>query len=208
MNSVSSKLAAVAALLVLSFAGQGQALVTVNHATTAVSPLTIGQEFTVTVRLTWDGNSSTLQGVFASTTFDSDVIEYVSNTNFPASILAFVDPETEDVIPGLSRLGGLQQPGDPGNILPTAQYSGTSPVDTRAATTETGRLLTTITFRAIAEGETDIETVIANGDVGATGDDFALGTVAAIQVPEPGQALLGLMSLASVAGVVAVRRRL
>ena len=208
----SNVLAALVALFVVSFPGQSRAVVTVDHAsTTLVNPVAVGQQFTVTVRLKWDGQGS-LQGVFSSTTFDSNIIEYVSNTNFVASILDFVDntdPDNVVVIPGLGRLGGLNQPGDPASVLRSVQYGGLSPADARAANSTTaGKLITTYTFRAKAAGTTSIATVFAPGDNGATTDTFVAGTSVAVTVPEPGEVLLGLAALGSVAGVVAVRRRI
>ncbi len=208
----SNTIAALVALLVVAFSGQSSAVVTIDHAsTTLVNPIAIGQQFTVTVRLNWDGQGA-LQGVFSSTTFDSTKIQYVSNTTAPSSILSFVDntdPENVVVIPGLGRFTTLiQQPGDPASVLRTVQYGAIDPVDSRAATTGTGKLIMTLTFQAIANGNTSISTLVANGDTGALGDTFVAGTTVPVTVPEPGQALLGLMALGSVAGVVAIRRRI
>jgi len=195
MRLFNSFLVALTALLA---AGSAAATVTVNNSTTATT-LNVGDTFTVAVRLTYDGEAG-LQGVFSSTQWDASVLQLQSHTAFPSSILAFVDPDTADVIPGLSRLGGDNQPGDPAGILRTVQYGGVSAVDTRAATTGSGRLISTLTFKVIGgAGQTSIASIIAAGDSGATGNQFVNGTSASVTInaiPEPGTALLMGLGLA------------
>jgi len=201
MRLFNSFLVALTALLV---AGSASATVRIDNSSTTPNGtvLALGETIAVQVRLNWNGTGA-LQGVFASTTWDASVFELVSNTTRPASILSFVEVDEEgntNVIPGLNSLGGNNQPGDPTNILRSVQYGGTAPVDARAATTGTGRLIMTITLRAIGGSpNTSVITTLANGDSGATGDDFVIGNSVSVSViPEPGTALLmglGLMGL-------------
>ena len=196
MRLFNSFLVALTALLA---AGSAGALVIINHVTTGSTVLAPGQTFDVQVRLTWDGQGA-LQGVHSSTVFDSSLLELVGNTTAPASILSFTDPDPAiGLIPGLSRLTTqINLPGDPADILRTVQYGALSPVDSRAATTVGGRLITTLTFKWIGSGGiTDIRTLLADGDVGAVGDTFQAGTAVTVAViPEPGTAILMGLGLA------------
>lgn len=208
MTSRSNRVALLAGLLTFAVAGAAAAVVVVNNTTTAVNPLAVNDTFTVAVRVVWDGQSTPpgLQGIFTSTSYDTSVVEFVSATSAPASILSFVDPDTQDVIPGLNR---LLQPTIINGALRTVQYGAGSAeafVDPRAANAPAGRLITTLTFRAIAAGTTVISGFVAPGD-SIAGDTFSAGTTVPITVPEPGSFLLGGAALGAVLSVVAIRRR-
>jgi PEP-CTERM motif len=196
MRRFDSFLVGLTALLV---AGPAAATVVIDHV--ATSPVLLpdfGGTFSVQVRLKWDGQGA-LQGVRTSTTFDPSVIELVSYTTAPASILDFLDdsdPENPEIIPGLSRLTNVIWLPDDAS-LGTVQYGGFFPVDPRAATTGDGRLITTLTFRAIGPGQTDISALLANDGPGVVGDTFQAGASVRIYVvPEPGTALLLVIGLA------------
>jgi len=198
---------AIAAFL-LACAESSGATVIVDHVYAGPAAFTVGSTFQIDVRLRWDGEGA-LRGVFASTFFDSAIFEYVSSTPFRPSILAYADlsdPENPEVIGALSRLGGLQQPGDPANLIRSVQYGGIHPSDPRAATTGSGILITRLTLRVIGAGNaTWIGAVLALGDTGAVGDELVVGSSVCVwsdgpcdPVPEAGTALsigLGLAGL-------------
>jgi hypothetical protein len=184
------------AMTVLLAAGSASATVSVNNSSAANgSILNLGDTFTVAVNVVWDG-AGTLQGIFTSTGYDESVIEFVSATSAPGSILGYFDPDTGDIIPGLNR---LLQPSIIGGALRTVQYgagSAEASADPRAANAPAGRLITTLTFRAIGAGSTDIAAIIAGGD-SIAGDAFGGGTAVSVTViPEPGTALLMGLGLA------------
>lgn len=206
------KILVAIAWLALMGSGSAGATVIVDHR--LVGPgggdLTPGETFQVEVRVRWDGQGS-LAAIFASTLFDAQLLELVSNTPFPSSIFSIVDPSDPEnplISMGLSRFGGqnLRQPGDPPSVLRTVQYGGLIPADPRAATTGRGRLITTLTFRLIGLGGS-YQLVIAGlgaGEPGAVGDSFVVGTHISFtmdglsETPEPGTGTLvgiGLLGL-------------
>lgn len=206
----SSVVAAVAAMGIISFAQPGSAVVTIDHATTAPSTtIGVGETIQVTVRATWNGAPG-LFGVFSSTTYDSAVLELVSAVSganfFRGSLFAGFDPDSNPT--SLSRFGQnlLRQPGDPLSIIRTVQYGSLTPIDPSGAAT--GQLVTTLTFKGLANGSTTIQSTEALGDTGAQGDTDGVGTTVTITVPEPGAVMAGMMALGTVAGVVAIRRRI
>ena len=192
MRLFKSLLVGMTAFLV---AGSAAATVTVNNTTAGLTSLAPGDLIAVDVRLVWDGQGA-LQGVFTSTGYDTSVLEFVSATSAPASILGFFDAETGDVIPGMNR---LLQPSIINDALRTVQYAvgaADAFVDPRAANAPAGRLITTLTFRAIGAGMTDLSAIIALGDA-ISGDEFVSGTSVSVTViPEPGTALLMGLGLA------------
>lgn len=214
MTSRSHRFVLLAGLLSLALAGSAAGEVVVNNATTAVSPVAINDTFTVTVRAVWDGQGA-LQGIFTSTGYDANVVQFVSATSAPAAILQFntgeIDPDTGDpiILPGLNR---LLQPSILNGFLRTVQYavgSADNVVDPRAANAPAGRLITTLTFKALANGTTTIAPVLGGtADPGAVGDTFRPGTTVTVTVPEPGSILLGGVALSTVLSVVAIRRRI
>lgn len=201
------------AMLALFGAEPARATVVVDHVFVGPAEFTFGDTFQIDVRLSWDGQGA-LKGVFSSTTYDPTVIQYVSNTLAPVSILSFVDDQgtpgdpDDDTATALSRFTtAINQPGDPIGVLRTVQYRAIDPVDPRAATTGAGQRIMTLTFRVIGFGQTNIATFVATGDTGAIGDVFVAGASVCIwtdglcspPVPEPTAALsigLGLAGLA------------
>lgn len=167
-----------------------------------------------------------LQGIFSSTAFDPSILTFVSackttaascttaNEGAAASILAKVvagppDPDSGEpttiILSGFDRLGGngsdlrtlAAQPGDPASIIRSVQYGGINPLDSRQATSAAGILVTRLTFTAANAGIVNIATFLAQGDNGATGDTFAIGTgVQVTVIPEPGTVVLMGLGLA------------
>lgn len=204
MRLFKSILVGMTALLV---AGSAGATVSVNNATVGNTTLNIGDTIAITVRLVWDGQGA-LQGVFTSTGYDASVLEFVSATAAPASVLSFTDPDPDiGLIPGMNR---LLAPGILNGALRTVQYAvgaADAFVDPRAANAPTGRLITTLTFRALGAGSTSVASIIATGDA-ISGDTFGGGTsvnVTVNPIPEPGTALLMGLGLAGLG--LAGRRR-
>ena len=164
-------------------AGPARALVIVEHVVPDPWSIQFGVSFQVQVRLKWDGQGS-LQGVFSSTLFDSSVLQFVSATSAPASILAYTDPDPDLSVPGMNR---LLQPSIVNGALRTVQYAvgaADAFVDPRAANAPTGRLITTLTFRMISPGSFYIRGGLASGD-GILGDQLIF-----VNTPEPGTSLL------------------
>ena len=160
---------ALVVLTALLTARSAVALVTVDHvATSNVTNVLPGELVTIQVRLNWDGQGS-LRGVTSSTTFNSSVLQFDSNTTAPPTLLFFLDRPNEDIIEGLSRATtSIRQPGDPDSTLRTVQYSQnpfSNPVDPRAATTGAGQYIMDLTFSGIGPGTSTIQTLIANGDL-------------------------------------------
>lgn len=180
-------------------AGSAAATVTVNHNSASNgATLNLDQTFTVTINLQWDGAVSTLQGIFSSTNYDTSVLQFVSSTTGPASILtATVPDENGDLAPGLNR---LLTPQIVNGALRSVQYgagSATSFIDPSGATAPAGRSMAILTFRAIGAGSSNIAAIIAPGDSGAVGDTFVVGSGVTVNVvPEPGTALLMGLGLA------------
>jgi hypothetical protein len=200
----------LAGLLVLSFAAQSPAVVTVTHATTGSTNLNIGDTIVVTVSATWDGAGS-LQGVFSSTLFDTNVLALQSarfgtgTLAFKGSLFAGVDPNSTPT--SLARFGGqdLRFSSDPLSVIRTIQYGSLDPIDPSGAKTE---LITTLTFQAIAQGTSTVGYFEAIADTGAQGDTTTIGAPVTVTVPEPHEIMLGLAALGSVAGAIVVRRRI
>ncbi len=218
MRLFKSFLVASTALLV---AGSASALVTVNlsspqHNTTVAA----GSPIQVDVKIVWDG-AGALQGIFSSTAFDPSVLSFVSackntaavctvaNGGAATSVLGAVDlsdPSSPIVYPGLGRLGGngsnlltlAAQPGDPASIIRSVQYGGLAALDPFQATLPAGVLVTRLVFTGNnAGGVVDLSTFLAQGDSGATGDTFQIGTgVQVTVVPEPGTVVLMGLGLA------------
>ena len=172
-------------------AGSAAATVTVGNTSAANgTTINVGDTFTVQVRLAWDGASSTLQGIFTSTGYDTSVLQFVSSTAGPTAILGGTDADG-DPPPTLTR---LIAPASVNGALRTVQYAVGSAdfvVDPSGAV-PAGRNMAVLTFKAIGGGSSAITAIIAAGD-GISGDTFQAGpalTVNVNAIPEPGTALL------------------
>lgn len=181
-------------------AGSAGATVIVNNSTVGGTTLNVGDTIQIAVRVAWDGQGS-LQGIFTSTGFDSSVLQFVSATPTPQALFTFNTGQVDEfgdpiILPGLNRLLPV---GSLNGALRTIQHAvGANDifVDPRAANAPTGRLVTTLTFRALGVGSTDIAAILALGD-SITGDSFGNGTSVTVNVvPEPGTALLMGLGLA------------
>lgn len=175
-----------------------------------------GRAFEVDVTVGWDGQGA-LSGVFTSTSFDASVLELVSarfGSNafnaFRGSLFPFVDEDGNVTV--LSRFGQnqLQQPGDPAGVIRTVQYGSLHPIHPGGARTQ---LVTTLTFRLIGPGQSDIGTFLAPGDAGALGDALSVGSALRVVawdgpvIPEPATALLLGLGLATLATTSRSRSR-
>ena len=181
-------------------AGSSSALVTINHASSANgTSLNVGDTFTVTVNVVWDGEPG-LNGIFSSTGYDASVLSLESakfgtgSLAFRGSLFAGVDPNSTPT--SLARFGGqdLRFASDPLSVIRTIQYGSLDAIDPSGAGNQ---LVTTLTFRALAPGTSGIAYVQAIADTGAQGNPTAIGTnVAVTVIPEPGTALLMGLGLA------------
>lgn len=172
-----------------------------------------GREFEVDVTASWDGQGALL-GVFASTGFDASVLELVSarfgSNAFRGSLFPFVDEDENPTL--LSRFGQnqLRQPGDPAGTIRTVQYGSLDPIHPGGAGTQ---LVTTLTFRLVGAGQSDLGTFLAPGDVGAMGDALSVGSALRViawdgpVIPEPGTALLLGLGLATLSATSRSRGR-
>lgn len=127
---VPGSMIALIAILAAVAAGSASATVTVDHVgSPGLTNLLLGETFTVDVFVTWSGgaNAAGLQGVSSSTAFDPTVLEFVGadwlGVGETAPSIFEGNPLPPLVLPGLSRSGGLKQPGDPDAILRTVSYA-------------------------------------------------------------------------------------
>lgn len=201
------KTLALALVALISFAGTGSALVTVNATTTVDSPLHVGDNFEVDILVSWDGGGA-LFGLFSSHVWDNTQLALVG-ANFPLSPRFETSPlllrgGTYD--PVLTRFGTISAGIVGDDITSSARTIQYGSLETLNPSTSAAmdQLVTRLTFQVvggIGEGPVEINGAILLGDTGASGDDFTFGSeISILVVPEPGVGLmlgLGLAVLAT-----------